>query len=180
MTHVTCRLTAENGDHLWNRTLGNRAWATFTFTFLLASLEYNEWDLLFWLTVCKGAYEKFGESSRRRRRWLVTVMPRRVSIVYTCTGRWSSLRDSQRLLSVGISRLSRNSHGLVDVERSCSANNATAFNNNNLTCAWPALIERQLTPGHTLDSILPICGHSLQSTIDKIVYKIFGAMSKDL
>jgi len=31
MTHVTCRLTAKNRDQLWNPTLGNRAWATFTF-----------------------------------------------------------------------------------------------------------------------------------------------------
>jgi len=31
MTHVTCRLTARNRDQLRNRTLGNRAWATFTF-----------------------------------------------------------------------------------------------------------------------------------------------------
>ena len=32
MTHVTCRLTAENRDQLWNHMLGNRVWATFTFT----------------------------------------------------------------------------------------------------------------------------------------------------
>ena len=31
MTHVTCRLTAENRDRLRNPTLGNRVWATFTF-----------------------------------------------------------------------------------------------------------------------------------------------------
>ena len=29
MTHVTCRLTAKNGDQLQNPTLGNRVWATF-------------------------------------------------------------------------------------------------------------------------------------------------------
>jgi len=34
MTHVTCRLTAKNRDQLRNPTLGNRVWATFTFTFL--------------------------------------------------------------------------------------------------------------------------------------------------
>jgi len=34
MTHVTCRLTAENRDQLRNPTLGNRLWATFTFLFL--------------------------------------------------------------------------------------------------------------------------------------------------
>jgi len=31
MTYVTCRLTAKNRDQLWNPTLGNRVWATFTF-----------------------------------------------------------------------------------------------------------------------------------------------------
>ena len=31
---VTCRLTAKNQDQLRNPTLGNRVWATFTFTFL--------------------------------------------------------------------------------------------------------------------------------------------------
>ena len=30
-THVTCRLTAMNRDQLQNPTLGNQAWATFTF-----------------------------------------------------------------------------------------------------------------------------------------------------
>jgi len=29
MTHVTCRLTANNRDQLRNPTLGNRVWATF-------------------------------------------------------------------------------------------------------------------------------------------------------
>jgi len=32
MTHVTCRLTAKNRDQLRNPTLGNRVWATFTFS----------------------------------------------------------------------------------------------------------------------------------------------------
>ena len=32
MTHVTCRLTAMNRDQLRNLTLGNRVWATFTFS----------------------------------------------------------------------------------------------------------------------------------------------------
>jgi len=31
MIHITCRLTAENRDQLRNATLGNRAWAIFTF-----------------------------------------------------------------------------------------------------------------------------------------------------
>jgi len=30
MTHVTCRLTANNRVQLRNPTLGNRVWATFT------------------------------------------------------------------------------------------------------------------------------------------------------
>ena len=29
MTHVTCRLTAENRDQLQNHTLGDRVWSTF-------------------------------------------------------------------------------------------------------------------------------------------------------
>jgi len=33
MTHVTCRLTAENRDQLQNPTLGNREWATFFLLF---------------------------------------------------------------------------------------------------------------------------------------------------
>ena len=32
MTHITCRLTAKNRDRLRNPTLGNRVWATFTFS----------------------------------------------------------------------------------------------------------------------------------------------------
>ena len=36
MTHVTCRLTANNRDQLRNPTLGNPVWATFTF--LLANI----------------------------------------------------------------------------------------------------------------------------------------------
>jgi len=34
MTHVTCMLTATNRDQLWNTTLGNGVWATFTFFYL--------------------------------------------------------------------------------------------------------------------------------------------------
>ena len=30
-SHVTCRLTANNRDQLWNPTLGNKVWATVTF-----------------------------------------------------------------------------------------------------------------------------------------------------
>jgi len=32
MTHITCRLTAKNRDQIRNPTLGNRVWASFTFT----------------------------------------------------------------------------------------------------------------------------------------------------
>jgi len=35
MTHVTCRLTDKNRDHLRNPTLGNRVWASFTFLLYL-------------------------------------------------------------------------------------------------------------------------------------------------
>jgi len=40
MTHITCRLTAKNRDQLWNPTLGNRVWATFTF---FAVTECDTW-----------------------------------------------------------------------------------------------------------------------------------------
>jgi len=46
-THITCRLTAENRDQLRNSALGNRVWATFTFTFIGAKFPamYNvSWD----------------------------------------------------------------------------------------------------------------------------------------
>ena len=35
MTHVTCRLTAKNRDQLRNPALGNRVWASFTFTLVV-------------------------------------------------------------------------------------------------------------------------------------------------
>ena len=38
MTRTTCRLTAKNRDQLRNPTLGNRVWATFTFTVIVAWL----------------------------------------------------------------------------------------------------------------------------------------------
>ena len=42
MTHITCTLTAKNRYQLWNPMLGNRVWATFTFTFhLLRSTAFN-------------------------------------------------------------------------------------------------------------------------------------------
>ena len=37
MTHVTCRLTAENRNQLRNPTLDNRVWTTFTFSTFRAS-----------------------------------------------------------------------------------------------------------------------------------------------
>jgi len=42
MIHVTCRLTAKNRDQLRNPTLGrlgNRVWATFTFFYLICTLQ---------------------------------------------------------------------------------------------------------------------------------------------
>ena len=32
MTHVTCKLTAKNGDQLGNPTLGNRVWAALPYS----------------------------------------------------------------------------------------------------------------------------------------------------
>jgi len=37
MTHVICGLPAKNWDQLWNPTLSNRVWATFTFFYLKIS-----------------------------------------------------------------------------------------------------------------------------------------------
>jgi len=39
MTHVTCRLTANNRDQLQNPMLGNRVWAIFAFFMLLELLS---------------------------------------------------------------------------------------------------------------------------------------------
>ena len=38
MTHVTCRLTAKNRDQLRKPRLGNRVWASFTFTFICCGI----------------------------------------------------------------------------------------------------------------------------------------------
>ena len=50
MTRVTCRLTAKNRDQLRNRTLGNRVWATFTYTFC-SSYRWNRMHYGFGLSV---------------------------------------------------------------------------------------------------------------------------------
>ena len=42
MTHVACRLTAKNRDQLRNPTLGNRVWASFTFTVELKFQRQSE------------------------------------------------------------------------------------------------------------------------------------------
>jgi len=39
MTHITCRLTAKNRDHLRNPTLGSRVWATCTFTCIVNKVK---------------------------------------------------------------------------------------------------------------------------------------------
>ena len=41
MTHVNCRLTVKNRDHLRNPALGNRLWATFTVFYSLCR-EYDD------------------------------------------------------------------------------------------------------------------------------------------
>jgi len=59
MTHITCRLTAKYRDQLWNPTLGNRVWATFTFLIRNLILE-DEFNALQWPEVIEtdraGAY----------------------------------------------------------------------------------------------------------------------------
>jgi len=47
MTHVSCRLTAKNRDQLWNPTLGNRVWATFTFVEF--GIEFQKKYHNFWM-----------------------------------------------------------------------------------------------------------------------------------
>jgi len=42
MTHITCRLTAKNRDHLRNPTLGSRVWATCTFTCIVNKVKKPE------------------------------------------------------------------------------------------------------------------------------------------
>jgi len=44
MTHVTCRLTAKNWDHLRNPTLGSRVWATFTVSKLVQTHDIHLMD----------------------------------------------------------------------------------------------------------------------------------------
>ena len=57
MTRVTCRLTAKNWDQLRNPTLGNRAWATFSFLFV-----YNT---VLWFSWCPVVFCLPGQSVRR-------------------------------------------------------------------------------------------------------------------
>jgi len=52
MTHATCRLTAKILDQLRNATLGNRVWATFTFskgTLVECIGIYGVGDLCMWV-----------------------------------------------------------------------------------------------------------------------------------
>jgi len=49
MTHVTCRLTAKNRDWLRNPTLGNRAWATFTFFTAIPSYHVAAYSTIHWI-----------------------------------------------------------------------------------------------------------------------------------
>ena len=46
MTHVTCRLTASILDQLRNPTLGNRAWALFTFYFFYVAMRHARCGVL--------------------------------------------------------------------------------------------------------------------------------------
>ena len=55
MTHITCRLNAKNRDHLRNPTLGNRVWATVTFSHALAATEVTETGEAYRFAVDDGA-----------------------------------------------------------------------------------------------------------------------------
>jgi len=49
ITHITCRLTAKNQDQLRNPTLGNRVWATFTFSYITNSTTADLWQQMLFL-----------------------------------------------------------------------------------------------------------------------------------
>ena len=51
MTHVTCRLTAKNRDHLRNPVLGSRVRATFTFF-----CQHRAFELLVWKSHLQMTY----------------------------------------------------------------------------------------------------------------------------
>jgi len=98
MTHVTCRLTAKNGDQLRNPTLGNRVWAAFY-------IQLHIRDTLTRLTR-KYVYNANGLSDRTTTEtacWNFTyLLDSGVSwsqtLVYRCTSAIkSSLHDSVRV-----------------------------------------------------------------------------------
>jgi len=53
MTHVTCRLTAQNLDQLRNPTLGSQGWATYT-----TLLQLHPFNSLFSRTTWVSRYQK--------------------------------------------------------------------------------------------------------------------------
>ena len=91
MTHVTCRLTAKNRDQPRNPTLGNGAWATFTFLDgtphsmeCILTACYNETGtemIMGWVDPWVEDDEDDSVSSRRRCSHLA-------SAVDVATGRW--------------------------------------------------------------------------------------------
>ena len=55
MTHVTCRLTAENRDHLRNPTLGNRVRAIFTFLMSVVCCLSDDINLIIYVSAAAAA-----------------------------------------------------------------------------------------------------------------------------
>jgi len=68
--YVTCRLAAKNRDQLWNLTLGNRVWATFTF-FLFDQRVIN------FVYPCTTHSTVVGVIHRRDRRRVLLTTPTR-------------------------------------------------------------------------------------------------------
>ena len=76
MTHVTCRLTAKNRDQLWNHTLDNRVWATFTF-FYCHTKQYYVQQGQWWEEV---TYIGIGQSLQQQEQYCLEVLRQDVSV----------------------------------------------------------------------------------------------------
>ena len=85
MTHVTCRLTANNLDQLWNPPLSNRVWATFTLFYLWCGLFQNCFeDLLCYCEQCRSWSAAAVWRAGLRERTEVLVLADRCQPVQSC------------------------------------------------------------------------------------------------
>ena len=119
MTHITCRLTVKNRDQLWNPTLGNRVWATFTLT-CCCLLQWNDTP------------GDWAVHNPRRLRWsdsVSTPQPVSTQHVPVCYGQagHGSVSQSPSLLRCVRRRLKLNEFGATDVGRITKQLNITAI-----------------------------------------------------